>query len=56
MGGVGRLVCQGFRGREAGVSVLVPGNGFLLWSAMECPVMSFAMGLCVRCDFGQPVC
>ena len=27
-----------------------------LWSAMECPVMSFAMGLCVRCDFGQPVC
>ena len=27
-----------------------------LWSAMDCPVMSFAMGLCVRCDFGQPVC
>ena len=27
-----------------------------LWSAMECLVMSFAMGLCVRCDFGQPVC
>ena len=27
-----------------------------LWSAMECPVMSFEMGLCVRCDFGQPVC
>ena len=27
-----------------------------LCSAMECPVMSFAMGLCVRCDFGQPVC
>ena len=27
-----------------------------LWSAVECPVMSFAMGLCVRCDFGQPVC
>ena len=27
-----------------------------LWSAMECPVMSFAMGLCVRYDFGQPVC
>ena len=25
-----------------------------LWSAMECPVMSFAMGLCVRSDFGQP--
>ena len=27
-----------------------------LWSAMKCPVMSFEMGLCVRCDFGQPVC
>ena len=27
-----------------------------LWSAMECPVMSFVMGLCVRCDFGKPVC
>ena len=27
-----------------------------LWSAMECPVMSFEMGLCVRCDLGQPVC
>ena len=27
-----------------------------LWSAMECPVMSFEMGLCVMCDFGQPVC
>ena len=23
-----------------------------LWSAMECPVMSFEMGLCVRCDYG----
>ena len=29
---------------------------FSLWSAMECPVVSFEMGLCVRCDFGQPVC
>ena len=27
-----------------------------LWSAMECPVVSFEMGLCVRCDHGQPVC
>ena len=27
-----------------------------LWSATECPVMSFEMGLCDRCDFGQPVC
>ena len=27
-----------------------------LWSAMECPVMSFEMCICVRCDLGQPVC
>ena len=27
-----------------------------LWSAVECPVTSFEMGLCVRYDFGQPVC
>ena len=27
-----------------------------LWSGMECPVMSFEMGVCVRCDLGQPVC
>ena len=26
------------------------------WSAIECPVVSFEMHLCVRCDFGQPVC
>ncbi|CAN0151949.1 unnamed protein product, partial [Rangifer tarandus platyrhynchus] len=25
-----------------------------LWSAMECPVVSFEMGLCVWCDFGKP--
>ena len=25
-----------------------------LWSAVGGPVMSFEMGLCVRCDFGQP--
>ena len=25
------------------------------WSAMESPVMSFEMGLCVMCDFGQPI-
>ena len=27
--------------------------------SLECngvPVMNFAVGLCVRCDFGQPVC
>ena len=29
---------------------------FSLWSAKECPVVSFEMGLCIRCDFGQPVC
>ena len=56
MGGVGQLACQGFLVREACMGVLVGGAGFLPWSAMECPVMSFAMGLCVRCDFGQPVC
>ena len=37
MGGVGRLACQGFLVREACVSVLVRGDGFLLsgvqWSA-----------------------
>ena len=55
VGGVG-LACQGFLVREACVSVLVCGNGFLLWSTMECSVMSFAMGLCVKCDFVQPVC
>ena len=26
-----------------------------LWSAMEYPVVSFEMGLCVWYDFGQPV-
>ena len=56
MGGVGRLACQGFLVQEACVNVLECGNGFLLSSAMECPVMSFAMGLCVRCDFGHRVC
>ena len=29
---------------------------FFSLGAMECPVVSFEMGLCVRCDFGQPVC
>ena len=56
MGGVGRLACQGFLVSEAWVGVLVRGSGFLLSSAVECPVMSFETGLCVRCDFGQPVC
>ena len=54
MGGVGRLACQGFLVREAcsGAWNWISS----LWSAMECPVMSFEMGLRVRCDFGQPVC
>ena len=61
VGGVGLLACQGFLVREACVGVLVRGTRFLLcgeemeytlWSAMECPVVSFEMGLCVRCDFG----
>ena len=57
MGGVGQLACQGFLVREACVSVLVSEKWISsLWSAMECPVMSFAMGLCVSCDFGQPIC
>ena len=30
MGGVGRVICQGFLVREACVSVLVGGAGFLL--------------------------
>ena len=65
MGGVGRLACQGFLFREACVGVVVRGPRFLLcgeemectlWSAMECPVICFELGLCVRCDHGQPVC
>ena len=57
MGGVGPLTCQCFLVGEACVSVLVRGSGFLLSRVqMECPVVSFEMGLCVRCDFGQPVC
>ena len=54
MGGVGRLACQCFLVREACVSVWKWISS--LWSGMECPVMNFVMGLCVRCDFGQPVC
>ena len=56
MGGVGRLACQGFLVREACGSVLVHGNGFLLSGVQWSPVMRFAIGLCIRCDFGQPVC
>ena len=45
MGGVGRVACQGFLVREACVGVLVGGAGFLLWSAMNCPVMSYEMSM-----------
>ena len=53
MGVVGRLACQGFLVREACISVLVHGTGFLLSGVSS---NEFWMGLCVRCDFGQPVC
>ena len=57
MGGVGRLACQGFLVREPCVKCSDAWQWIsFLWSAMECPVMSFEMGLCVRCDHRQPVC
>ena len=56
MGGAGCLACRGLRNREAYVGVLVGGAGFFsIWSAVECPVVSFEMGLWLWCDFGQPV-
>ena len=45
MSGVGRVACQGFLVREACVGVLVCGVGFLLSSAMKCPVISFEMSM-----------
>ena len=45
MGAIGWVACQGFLVREARVGVLVGGAGFLLWSAMKCPVMSFEMSV-----------
>ena len=45
MGGVGWVACQGFLVREACVGVLVGGAGFLLWSAMKCPVVSIEMSV-----------
>jgi len=39
LGEVLRVACQGFLVREACVSVLVGGAGFLL-SGVQCPVMS----------------
>ena len=45
MGGIGWVACQGFLVREACVGVLVGGTGFLLWSAMKCPVVSIEMSV-----------
>ena len=45
VGGDGRVACQGFLVREACVGVLVCGVGFLLSSAMKCPVISFEMSM-----------
>ena len=45
VGGVGQVACQDFLVREACISVLVGGAGFLLSSAMKCPVMSFGMSV-----------
>ena len=45
MGGVGWVACQGFLVREACLGVLVGGAGFLLWSAMKCPVVSIEMSV-----------
>ena len=53
MGGVGQLACQGFLVREACVSVLVHGTGFLLSGVQWSPVMRFEMGLCIQYDFGH---
>ena len=45
MGAVVSVACQGFLVREACVGVLVGGAGFLLWSAMQCSVMSYEMSV-----------
>ena len=45
VGWVGRVACQGFLVREACVGVLVGEAGFLLWSAMKCPVVSIEMSV-----------
>ena len=45
VGGVVQVACQGFLVREACVGVLVGGAGFLLSSAMRCPVMSCEMSM-----------
>ena len=45
VGGVVQVACQGFLVREACVDVLVGGAGFLLWSAIKCPIMSYVMSM-----------
>jgi len=45
VGGVVQVACQGFLVREACVSVLVGGAGFLPWSAMNCQIMSYEMSM-----------
>ena len=45
VGEVVSVVCQGFLVREACVGFLVGGAGFLHWSAMNCPVMSYEMSM-----------
>ena len=45
MGGVGQVACQRFLVREACVSVLVGGAGFLLSGEMKCPIMSYEMSV-----------
>ena len=45
VGGIDIVACQGFLVREACISVLVGGAGFLLSSEMKRPVMSFEMSL-----------
>ena len=43
--GLSLVACEGFLVWEACVGVLVGGAGFLLWSAMNCPVMSYEMSM-----------
>ena len=43
--GVVWVACQGFLVREVCLGVLLGGAGFLLSSAMRCPVMSYEMSM-----------
>ena len=56
MGGVGRVACQGFLVREARVMFWWVELDFFSLECDGVPSNEFEMGLCVRCDFGQPVC